>query len=192
MSATSTSEKLSTREFARRAGCDEKQVRRALEKGALTRDADGKLDAAQLASGWRRVRRDSKEAPASAKVADTAPADTPATVRAPAADAPEVTSSAGASLKAAVTRKEDFAGRLKELEYLERAGKLIDLDLARKVLFDEFRAARDAWLNWPAKYAALIAADLGVEADTVAEVLTGYVHKQLAALGEPSGELRKG
>jgi hypothetical protein len=189
MSATPASEKLSTREFARRAGCDEKQVRRALEKGALTRDADGKLESAQLAAEWRRVRRDSKGA---AIGADTS-ADSAQAVRTPpTADAPEVTSAAGASLKQAVIRKEDFAGRLKELEYLERAGKLIDLELARKVLFEEFRGARDAWLNWPAKYAALIAADLGVEADRVAEVLTGYVHKQLAALGEPGGEFRKG
>lgn len=183
----SAPEKLSVREFARRAQCDEKQVRRAVESGKLTRDPkDNKLDASQLASDWRRTRRDSKGA-------DTPAADTAAPVRKDeGADAPEVNSAAGASLKAAVTRKEDFAGRIKELEYLERAGKLIDLELARKVLFDEFRAARDAWLNWPAKYAALIAADLGVEADRVAEVLNGYVHKQLAALGEPGGEFRKG
>jgi hypothetical protein len=63
---------------------------------------------------------------------------------------------------------------------------------ARRVLFDEFRAVRDAWMNWPARVSALIAADLNVEADKVAEVLTGYVHKQLASLAEPSGDFREG
>lgn len=47
-------EKISAREFARRSHCDEKQIRRALSDGILVRDADGKLDAAQLSVCWRR------------------------------------------------------------------------------------------------------------------------------------------
>ena len=108
------------------------------------------------------------------------------------ADAPEVLPAGRAKLNEAVTRKEEFAGRIRELEYLEKSGKLVEIDVARRVLFDEARAARDAWLNWVPSNAAMIAADLGVEADKVAEVLTGYVHRQLAQLGDPSGDFQKG
>ncbi len=185
---------VSGREFARLEGCDEKQVRRAVLRGLLVADAEGKLDPAQVRSGWRKPRSDSKDRPA--PVAASASADSAKNVRAlPAGSAdavPTVMSIEGASLKRAVAHKEDYAGRLKELEYRQKAGELIELDLARQILFEEFRAARDAWLNWPTRFAALVAADLGVEADRVAEVLTSYVHKQLATLGEPSGQFRKG
>ena len=66
----------------------------------------------------------------------------------PRADAPEVAPNGSSALKEAVTRKEEYAGRLRELEFLKSSGRLIDIDAARKVLFDEARAARDAWLNW--------------------------------------------
>lgn len=194
------------REFARLEGCDEKQVRRALARGLLVADPEGKLNPAQVGSGWRKPRADSKDAPAKAPAARRAkkPADTSADNEAPknvrtepegetVAGVPVVQSAEAASLKRAVAHKEDFAGRLKELEYRQRAGEVISLELAKQVLFTEFRAARDAWLNWPTRYAAQIAADLGIEeADRVAEVLTSYVHKQLASLGEPSGQFRKG
>lgn len=195
MSAPPVIGAVSQREFARLERCDEKQVRRGVASGKLIADASGKLDRAQVGSGWRKPRVDSKESGA-AKVPSAA-ADSAKNVRVPPSEAsvagvPTVMSAEGASLKRAVAHKEDFAGRLKELEYRQKAGELIEVDLARKVIFDESRAARDAWLNWPVKSAALMAAELGIDADRLAGVLTTYVHKQVAALGEPSGQFRKG
>jgi hypothetical protein len=60
-------EAVTRREFARLEGCDEKQMRRA-----LVADAEGKLDSAQVASGWRKPRADSKEAPPKAPAAPRA------------------------------------------------------------------------------------------------------------------------
>ena len=177
--------------FAKAEGCDEKQVRRGVISGKLVARADGLLSSSQIGNGWRRPRVDSKAAPAPG-VSDSKSDSTHAASDAVAGVPETVHGGGGTSLKDAVTRKEDFTGRLRELEYLQKAGELIDMATARRVLFDEFRAARDAWLNWPAKFAALIAADLNVEADRVAEVLTGYVHKQLGALGDPSGEFAQG
>lgn len=62
-------EHITSREFARREHCDEKQVRRALQHGVLVRDARGLLDAAQLGNGWRTTISRGR-----AKAADT-PAD---------------------------------------------------------------------------------------------------------------------
>lgn len=196
MSASPMSAAVSRREFARLAGCDEKQVRRALASGKLVADDDGNLDPAQIATAWRRPRADSKEAPAARAAAEVeTTTGVRSDVRAPKGDevagVPTVQSAQASRLKDAVTKKEDFAGRLKELEYLKEAGKVIDLALARDVIFSAARASRDAWLNWPTRYAPLMAAELGVDAASLSEVLTNYVHKQLTKLGEPDGEFRK-
>ena len=45
-------------EFARRDGCDEKLVRRAIAEGRLPRDADGLVDAALVGTPWRRSNLD--------------------------------------------------------------------------------------------------------------------------------------
>jgi len=66
------------------------------------------------------------------------------------------------------------------------AGLLVELELAERVLFDDRRAARDAWDAWAGRFAPLIAADLGIDdGGRVAEVLKTYVHQQLEELGEP-------
>jgi len=85
--------------------------------------------------------------------------------------------------------KEVYLAMLNRLEYERKSGGLIDLDTARSVMFDAGRGARDAWLGWPSRYGALIAADLNIDAsDRVVEVLTVYVHRQVADMGEPQPE----
>ena len=72
------------------------------------------------------------------------------------------------------------------------AGDLVEADLAERVLFEEARRYRDAWMNWPSKVGPLIAADLGLTPEAVLEVLSRHVHQQLEELGEPSGEFAGG
>lgn len=74
------------------------------------------------------------------------------------------------------------------LDARQKAGALVELSLAERVLFEAFRAVRDSWLNWPARVGPLVAADLGLEADTVTEALTQHVQQHLAELGEPEPE----
>ncbi len=88
--------------------------------------------------------------------------------------------------------KENYLALLNRLEYEQKSGSLIDIDLARSVLFEEFRAQRDAWLNWPTRVGPLLAADFGLEADKVTEALTEHVHKQISSLGEPEGDFNPG
>lgn len=87
------------------------------------------------------------------------------------------------SLKAAHDAKEQSLVRanalIRELE--DEKGRTE----AEAVVFDVFRAARDAWLAWPAKVAPFVAAELGVEVDAVAMLLSEYVYRQLQELGEP-------
>ncbi|RUN77317.1 hypothetical protein EJC47_07505 [Sphingomonas sp. TF3] len=67
----------------------------------------------------------------------------------------------------------------------KEAGKLVDMATAEKVLFDDRRAARDAWMAWPGRFAPLLAADLDIDGAKLAEALKPYVHQQLEELGEP-------
>ena len=81
--------------------------------------------------------------------------------------------------------KENYLALLTKLEFQQKDGQLIEMTIAEEVLFNAFRQQRDAWLNWPSRAAPLMAADLGVPADRMTEVLIEHVHKHISVLGEP-------
>lgn len=85
----------------------------------------------------------------------------------------------------ALRRKENYLALLRQLEYEQKTGALVDLETAERVLFEGARAQRDAWLSWPSKVGPLLAADFGLPADKVTAALTEHVHKHIAQLGEP-------
>jgi hypothetical protein len=100
---------------------------------------------------------------------------------------------AGLDYAEALRVKENYLAMLRRLEFEQKSGVLIELTVAQSVLFDAFRAQRDAWLNWPVRVGPMLAAELGLEeADRVTEILTAYVHKQITDLGEPAGEFVQG
>jgi hypothetical protein len=191
-------DRVSIRAFAKLDGCSESLVRRGIAEGRLPRGEDGKLDAALAGTGWRQGnagRAHTVRTPSAHSAHPSVPSAQ--------AEAPEVEALPGEAIEDAADRlaqaagsipsyaeslakKEHFLALLRELEYREKESQLIDLDTARGVMYEEFRRVRDAWMNWPARYAALIASDLGIEADRVTGVLAAYVHKQIAALGEDS------
>lgn len=76
------------------------------------------------------------------------------------------------------------------LDGREKAGRLVEVEVSQSVLFECAREYRDALLNWPVRVGPLIAADLGLPADRVTEVLTGYVNKHLAELADPEANFK--
>lgn len=200
-----TVELISIREFARRDGCDERMVRKGITAGYLVKDpSTGKLDAAKVGTEWRTGNRDkaaavaARQAPAAGASAARPPrtrstadgqnrrtARTADSTSAPSDDTPPEHASPFPTLAASAARKEHFLALQREQEYRARAGELVELSLARRVLFGESRRARDLLLRWPADVAALVASDLGVEPDRVAAVLTQHVRRLVSKLGEP-------
>ncbi|HHX0252534.1 TPA: hypothetical protein ACU1YM_002598 [Escherichia coli] len=89
------------------------------------------------------------------------------------------------SLDEARRVKENYLALLTKLEFQQKDGQFIEMAAAEEVLFNAFRQQRDAWLNWPSRVAPLMAADLGVPADRMTEVLIEHVHKHISVLGEP-------
>lgn len=193
--------RVSSRKFAVLANCDEKQVRRAIAAGKLKPDADGLLDPDLVDAGWRRPIRSSKPGADTLKVSApsvrtvSAPKhlseftlpESFSVVGSPSETAEKILREQGSNnnLVEAIRLKENYNALLKQLEYEQKSGSLVDFEIAQAVFFEEFRAQRDAWLNWPIRIAPLLAADLGLEADKVTEVLTAHVHKHISSLGEP-------
>tara|TARA_R110000868_G_scaffold150541_4_gene373789 strand:+ start:634 stop:1221 length:588 start_codon:yes stop_codon:yes gene_type:complete len=103
----------------------------------------------------------------------------------------EVLKGAFASVADADRIKQNALALMRVLESQEMAGKLIDIERAEQIIFGAFRSIRDSWMNWPARVGALVAADLGLEADRVTEVLTNHVQEHLGELGEPDADLRR-
>lgn len=208
---------LSIREFARRDGCDDKLVRRAIEKGKLKQSADGTLDADLVGTGWRRTNRAAGKALAAADTTADSSADTadnPAPVRTLAAAAVRSALAAAEPDPDAIAATLDqfieqvltgnfpdiaTAEQVKEcglalkhvLDARVKAGKLIDIETAEAVIFETFRASRDTWANWPSRVGPLIAADLGLEAERVTGILKAHVHQQLTDLGEPDPDFTR-
>ena len=67
---------------------------------------------------------------------------------------------------------------------------MIDRARATALVFRLAREERDAWINWPARVAALMAAELGVEAHPMQKILETHVRAQLAELAEVRPEFR--
>lgn len=79
---------------------------------------------------------------------------------------------------------------LRQLEYEQKSGALIEMAVAQNAVFELFRTARNAWLAWPVRFGPLIAAEIGVaeDVDRVVAALDRYVYQQLSELGEPEAD----
>jgi hypothetical protein len=88
------------------------------------------------------------------------------------------------------TAHEIAKAHLARLKLQERRGVLVDRTSAAALVFRLAREERDAWINWPARVAALMAAELGVGAHPMQKILETYVRAQLIELAEVRPEFR--
>ena len=94
---------------------------------------------------------------------------------------PPVPRGASAVGDATVTAAAPFSTRL---------ASTIDRARALSLVFRLARQERDVWVNWPARAAALMAADLDVEPAAMQKVLEKHVRAQLDDLAEVKPDLR--
>ncbi|OOG61437.1 hypothetical protein B0E46_15785 [Rhodanobacter sp. B04] len=195
---------ISIREFSRREHVSDTLVHRAIKQGRLRLNEDKKLDPKLVGSPWREGNAvGGKPAPKAANTVQQVFAPKAISPLAANIDVPldeSLEDAAERLLKSGAVRmlpygealqnKENYLALLRQLEFEQKSGELIELSMAERVLFEGARAQRDAWLNWPARVGAMIAADLGLEADRVTEILTTHVHKHIEQLGEPDVDFR--
>ena len=96
----------------------------------------------------------------------------------------------GTTFLQAKTANEVLKAQERRLRLQKLKGELIDRARALSLVFRLARQERDVWVNWPARAAALMAADLGVEPAAMQKVLEKHVRAQLDDLAEVRPDLR--
>ncbi len=180
---------VSERQYAARAGISRGAVQKARAAGRLALFADGSIDAtasdARRAEATDPARRRPGDAPGVKPVPAAAVGSVRETLKEQGLPAsPRVT------YVEARTAHEIAKAHLARLRLQERKGELVDRARATALVFRLAREERDAWVNWPARVAALMAAELGVEAHPMQKVLEAHARAHLAELAEVRTDFR--
>jgi DNA-binding XRE family transcriptional regulator len=191
----------SNRELARRIGVSETAVRRAEKAGRVKRDADGSWDLARVMAAWA---SNTDEAQQRRKPGAQERSGRPARMK-PVPEAalgavrdtlrehgePIVTAPGQAmTFMQARTANEVLKAQERRVRLQRMKGELVDRARAVAQVFKLARDERDAWVNWPARVAAMMAAELEVDTHNLHTVLERHVRDHLAELAEIRPSLR--
>jgi hypothetical protein len=185
---------LSIRAYARSRGVSHVAVLKAAKAGRIPLEADGTIDPARADAGWERS-TDPGKAKSRAK-AKTAPEKLKPVANAAMGSVRETLKEQGLPSGGSVTfvqartAHEIAKAHLARLRLQRMKGELVDRARATALVFRLAREERDSWVNWPARVAALIAAELGVEPHPVQKALETHVSAHLAELAEVRPEFR--
>lgn len=173
---------LSIRAYARHRGVSDAAVRKAIATGRITPEADGTVDPQRADAEWAR----NTEAPRTGTRARAVKAAVPQenTNIAPTGDGQAVLPTGGASLLQARTVNEVVKAQTNKVRLARLKGELVDRNQAIAHVFKLARAERDAWLNWPARISAQMAARLEVDPHTMHVALEAAVREHLQELGD--------
>jgi hypothetical protein len=160
---------ISIRAYARHRGVTDTAVHKAIRSGRVTPEADGTIDADQADAQWER----NTSAPnigtqrpvVKVKVPDAdgggverSSSGTPAGIGA--TGSANVGGTGGTSLLQARTVNEVVKAQTNKVRLARLKGELVDRPQAIAHVFKLARSERDAWLNWPARISAQMAAKL--------------------------------
>src|SRR5574338_303003 len=110
----------------------------------------------------------------------------PASVRPRSAPAPSTITpwptAGGMTYLQARTANEVLKAQERKMRLQKLKGELVDRARAVALVFRLARQERDAWAGWPARVAALMAAELGVGTHAMQSVLEKYARQHLGEL----------
>jgi hypothetical protein len=186
----------SNRELARQLGVSETAVRRAEKAGRIRREADGSWDPAKVKTAWsdstdpgqQRGANGSRRAARQAvkPVPEAALGAVRDTLRAHG----EPIAAGGMTFMQARTANEVLKAQERRLRLQQMKGELVGRAKAVAQVFRLAREERDAWVNWPARVAAMMAAELEVDMHKLHTVLERHVRDRLAELADVRPNLR--
>ena len=173
---------LSIRAYARHRGVSHVAVKKAIDTGRITPEADGTIEPNRADLEWAQNTVAARK-PVAAKTASPAaepirPASAPVEPVAP------PLSAGGTSLLQARTVNEVVKAQTNKVRLAQLKGDLVDRSQAIAHVFRLARTERDAWLNWPARISAEMAAKLEVDAHELHVALESAVRDHLIELGE--------
>lgn len=192
---------LSRRAYARHRGVAENAVRAAIAAGRITLEPDGTIDPVKADKDWTAKTDPAKQRgihaaiEPKATVAATPVHDKPVTRTA--LDAVQKTLQDSSAKKEgdvtflrARTANEVIKVQERGVRLAKIKGELVDRARAVATIFGLARRERDAWVQWPARVSALMAAELHVEPHQMETVLEKYVRRHLTELADVKFELR--
>lgn len=203
---------MSRRAYAAHRGVSDTAVRKAIASGRITLEPDGTIDPVKADAKWdlqtdpaKQRGADSRELGAQT-AAGTAPARAQAgtkpvpqsaidavndTLRDTGA-APDAGGGEGGQVSFLRARmaNEVLKAQTAKVRLQKMKGELVDRAKATAAVFDLARRERDAWMNWPPRVAANMAAELGIDAHAMEQVLDKYLREHLAELAEIKIDLR--
>ncbi|MCA3643607.1 MAG: elements of external origin [Methylobacterium sp.] len=209
---------LSRRAYARHRGVSDMAVRKAIASGRITVEDDGTIDPAKADRAWGSSSDPSQVRPVAKS--PPPPRGTPRPVPMAAVEAVRETlresgepAPIGSRVFPTSAIKNDQVGNsrpdcgnmtfvqartanevIKAQERRIRLGKLkgdlVNRSRAVATVFALARRERDAWVQWPARAAALIAAELQIDPHRCEQVLEAHVRRHLEELSQIGIELR--
>jgi hypothetical protein len=199
----------SNRELARQIGVSETAVRRAEKAGRIRREADGSWNPERVQAAWsdntdqaqQRRPRQGSDRPRRAALKPVPEAAVGA-VRDTLREQGEPMAAGAMTFMQARTANEVLKAQERRLRLQQMKGELVDRAKAVAQVFRLAREERDAWVNWPARVAAMMAAELSASCSEAAggtaqvdqhrlhTVLERHVREHLAELAEVRPSLR--
>ena len=178
---------LSEREYARHAGVSRGCVQKARSSGRLVLHPDGSIDADASDVRRAQVTDPAKQRGRHAMTARSVPGEpvyaAPRDLGLPAPGAGAIT------YLQARTAHEVLKVQERRMRLQKQRGELVDRARAVALVFRLARQERDAWAGWPARIAAMMAADLGISAHRMQTVLEAQVRQHLGELADVRPEL---
>ena len=193
----------SNRELARQIGLSETAVRRAEKAGRIKREPDGSWDPAKVQAAWSENTDQAQQRPEPRQrsrprraALKPVPEAAVGAVRDTLREHGEPVSAGGMTFMQARTANEVLKAQERRLRLQQMKGELVDRAKAVAQVFRLAREERDAWVNWPARVAAMMAAELSasgsdaagdavqVDQHSLHTVLEGLVREHLAELSD--------
>lgn len=197
---------LSIRAYARHRGISHVSVLKAVRAGRISQEADGTIDPAKADAAWDAQTNPARRpAPEPAAIAPTparpphAPASPPPQREAPAAPAAAAAgggnvghggSATGANFAQARTMHEVAKAQRARIQVQRLKDEVIDRANALALVFKLARSERDAWVTWPARVAAQMAAEAGIDPHTMQVLLETHVRAHLNELADIKPDFR--
>ena len=177
---------ISIRAYARKRGVSDAAVRKAIKTGRVPVEEDGTIDPDKADRAWT-INTDAAQqrGPQTMKPVPEAAIDAVRdTLRENGAP-----SGGGTTYMQARTANEVLKAQTNRVRLQKLKGELIDRAKVMAHVFKLGRQERDAWLNWPARVSAQMAAELSVDAHTMHVTLERYVRQHLSELAEFTARL---
>ncbi|KZL09081.1 hypothetical protein [Pseudovibrio sp. Ad26] len=167
-------------------GATDMAVRKAIQSSRITLEADGSIDPAKADAQWAASTDSAKRR--QPKRSGTRPSE-PKAAPAISEGSDPIGASQGITYAKARAANEALKAQRSKLLLQQLKGELIDRRAAVNHVFDLARKERDSWLQLPARVAANMAAELGVDAHKMELLLDEVIRDHLAQLSEIKIEL---